>query len=123
MSAPKKKPNPGSDEAVASGCKCAVIDNDHGRGAYLVKGEPVFWIAETCQMHCGKEEEVSVPKKATRVYRVTVKAFAEAWTLYYDEWCKPGGTTKAWQASLLSRGEAITKADLLARRRSKKAKR
>lgn len=25
------KPNPGSDEARAAGCKCAVLDNNHGK--------------------------------------------------------------------------------------------
>jgi hypothetical protein len=25
-------PNPGSDEALAAGCTCPVIDNGHGRG-------------------------------------------------------------------------------------------
>lgn len=28
----KREPNPGSDEAIASGCTCPVIDNGHGRG-------------------------------------------------------------------------------------------
>lgn len=25
-------PNPGSDEAIAAGCRCPVLDNAHGRG-------------------------------------------------------------------------------------------
>ncbi len=28
---PKTKMNPGSDEALDAGCRCAVIDNNHGR--------------------------------------------------------------------------------------------
>lgn len=28
-------PNPGSDEAVAMGCRCAVLDNGHGRQPYM----------------------------------------------------------------------------------------
>lgn len=41
--------NPGSDEAVKRGCKCARMDNAHGRG-YM--GQPgVFVISEECPLH------------------------------------------------------------------------
>lgn len=43
-----KQPNPGSDEAIAAGCICAVMDNNHGRfapwppnGWYVTEGCPV----------------------------------------------------------------------------------
>lgn len=45
----KKSPNPGSDEAIAQGCKCPVIDNCHGKG-YM--GIPdVFVYTENCPIH------------------------------------------------------------------------
>ena len=48
-------PTPGSDEAIKQGCICPVIDNGHGRGAFIdEKGEPQFWIREDCSLH-GKE--------------------------------------------------------------------
>ena len=47
--------NPGSDEAIAAGCRCPCLDNGHGRG-YLggVKddqGQTVFVISENCPIH------------------------------------------------------------------------
>lgn len=48
------KPNPGSDEAVAGGCTCPVLDNGHGTG-YM--GNPqMFWVSELCPMH-GEEDD------------------------------------------------------------------
>jgi len=42
-------PNPGSDEALALGCKCAVLDNAHGRG-YM--GRPgLFVMTASCPLH------------------------------------------------------------------------
>lgn len=44
-----KKPNPGSDEAIAMGCTCPVLDNGHGRG-YM--GQPgIFVYIEGCPLH------------------------------------------------------------------------
>lgn len=43
--------NPGSDEAVAQGCTCPVMDNGHGRGAYQIDGVWQFWIAFGCPLH------------------------------------------------------------------------
>ena len=43
-------PNPGSDEALAIGCKCPVMDNCHGKG-YLVAGSGSFCIREDCPVH------------------------------------------------------------------------
>lgn len=49
------KPNPGSNEAIAAGCTCPVLDNGHGRGAYggakLDNGKPIFWIMQDCPLH------------------------------------------------------------------------
>lgn len=45
-------PAPGSAEASAAGCKCPVIDNGRGRGAYVgPDGKPLFWLAEDCPLH------------------------------------------------------------------------
>lgn len=44
------KPNPGSDEARALGCRCPVIDNAHGRGLPYPDG-PSFWINAECALH------------------------------------------------------------------------
>jgi hypothetical protein len=42
-------PNPGSDEALARGCLCAVLDNCHGRHAPY---PPDGWvITEGCPVH------------------------------------------------------------------------
>lgn len=43
---------PGSKLAVKKGCKCPVIDNGHGRGAYTdEKGIPQYWMSEGCPIH------------------------------------------------------------------------
>lgn len=45
-------PPPGSDEAVAAGCRCAVEDNGHGKGAYRdANGAPLYWISADCPLH------------------------------------------------------------------------
>lgn len=41
--------SPGSDEAIAKGCICAVLDNGRGKGAYGKPGQ--FWITEGCPLH------------------------------------------------------------------------
>jgi hypothetical protein len=43
--------NPGSPEAVQSGCTCPVLDNGRGRGAYQVGGVWVHWINGDCPLH------------------------------------------------------------------------
>jgi hypothetical protein len=50
-----KSPNPGSPEAREAGCRCPILDNNHGRGAYRdPDGTPQFWIVEHCPMHGAK---------------------------------------------------------------------
>ena len=45
-------PNPGSSEAVESGCTCPVLDNGRGRGALESEdGKPMFWITAGCPLH------------------------------------------------------------------------
>lgn len=55
-------PNPGSKEAQEAGCRCPVLDNGFGRGAYLDKdGKPLFWYSCDCPIHghllTAKDEE------------------------------------------------------------------
>jgi hypothetical protein len=43
------KPKPGSDEARTQGCKCPVLDNNHGK---LAPWPPDgWWITEGCPLH------------------------------------------------------------------------
>jgi hypothetical protein len=44
-------PNPGSEEALAQGCICAVLDNNHGR--WPVGGPNDWWITKGCPVHTG----------------------------------------------------------------------
>jgi hypothetical protein len=47
-------PNPGSDEAIADGCTCPIIDNAHGAGFPLrANGEPSigFYMNADCPLH------------------------------------------------------------------------
>lgn len=45
------EPNPGSAEARARGCTCAVIDNHYGRGRYG-DGERYGWfMSGDCPLH------------------------------------------------------------------------
>ena len=54
-------PNPGSDEALASGCTCAVLDNAHGKG-FPYKGGTSFWITEGCPVHFPKSDTAKDPR-------------------------------------------------------------
>lgn len=40
-------PKPGSDEAVALGCACPVLDNGHGKG----RADGNFWVNGDCPLH------------------------------------------------------------------------
>lgn len=42
-------PNPGSDAALAQGCLCPILDNEHGRG-YMGQ-EGIFAMAVDCPLH------------------------------------------------------------------------
>jgi hypothetical protein len=44
-------PNPGSPEAIALNCACAVIDNNHGAG-----NAGLFWVNEACLLHGTKHD-------------------------------------------------------------------
>lgn len=59
------KHNPGSDEAIAAGCKCPVLDNAHGRG-YLggvkdERGQTVYVYNFDCPVHA-KEKRMKSRK-------------------------------------------------------------
>lgn len=45
-------PSPGSDEALALGCRCPVLDNSYGKG-YLCSGN-VFVMSNDCPLHGSK---------------------------------------------------------------------
>ena len=63
----RKHPPPGSDNARAEGCRCAVMDNRRGRGIYNDKnGEPMFVISEACPMHGGGDALSETEAKETR---------------------------------------------------------
>jgi hypothetical protein len=51
-------PNPGSDEAVAAGCTCPVMDNARGRGIPIATDEGelqiAYWINGNCPIHGNK---------------------------------------------------------------------
>ena len=48
-------PNPGSTEAIEQGCKCPVLDNNHGTGLpYGKDGELTFWYSSDCPLHTSK---------------------------------------------------------------------
>ena len=44
------EPNPGSQEAVESGCTCPIMDNHHGEGIPY-HGKREWWIASDCPLH------------------------------------------------------------------------
>lgn len=50
MKAPDR-PNPGSDEAIALGCTCPVMDNAHGDGIDDGEGGRLFWKRAGCPLH------------------------------------------------------------------------
>lgn len=47
----REVPNPGSDEALADGCLCPVIDNGHGRGLDVGRPERQFIFDGHCRLH------------------------------------------------------------------------
>jgi len=49
MSSERCTPAPGSKEAIKRHCKCAVLDNDHGRGGR--GGGAIFVINGNCPLH------------------------------------------------------------------------
>lgn len=54
----KKIPNPGSKEAQAQGCTCAIMDNHYGEG-FKVRGKIQWWIDEECPIHGEKDASSS----------------------------------------------------------------
>lgn len=60
------QPKPGSDEAIASGCTCPVMDNGHGRGFMGMTG--VFVYNVDCRFHNPRYDdgEAAVPGIDTR---------------------------------------------------------
>lgn len=51
----KTIPNPGSDTAIKQGCKCAIMDNNYGRGRDTGSiHKPVFVVTLSCPLHGDK---------------------------------------------------------------------
>ncbi len=48
-------PNPGSDEAVAQGCLCPVLDNNHG--VFAPQPDEGWVFSEDCPIHQGELDE------------------------------------------------------------------
>ena len=45
-------PTPGSAEAIAAGCMCPVLDNNHGKfPVFELDGQPCWWKTEGCPIH------------------------------------------------------------------------
>lgn len=42
---------PGSDAAIALGCRCPTMDNARGRGAYFDGDTWQFWVNGDCPVH------------------------------------------------------------------------
>lgn len=52
MTSQSDLPNPGSKEALARGCTCPVLDNNHGAGIKLSESDmPTFWFNPNCPVH------------------------------------------------------------------------
>lgn len=49
------KPNPGTQEAIKSGCTCPVMDNNHGKGIPIPGKDGTiqtgFWMSGDCPLH------------------------------------------------------------------------
>lgn len=55
-------PNPGSDEAVAAGCTCPVLDNNRGKRApfpsLIIAGADGWWVSGDCRIHSPTRKQV-----------------------------------------------------------------
>jgi hypothetical protein len=49
------KPNPGTKEAIESGCICPVLDNNHGKGIPIKTKDGTiqtgYWMDNACPIH------------------------------------------------------------------------
>lgn len=45
------KLNPGSKEAINKGCKCPVLDNNHGEGFGGIGDDALFYMSGDCPIH------------------------------------------------------------------------
>jgi hypothetical protein len=52
-------PSPGSDEAVAFGCKCPVDINNQGQGITGSDGKTMWWLKGDCPIHGDEERDMS----------------------------------------------------------------
>ncbi len=63
-----RRPNPGSDKAIALGCTCAVLDNAHGKGYMGQKG--VFVMSADCKLHEARLKKANENKADATVAEV-----------------------------------------------------
>lgn len=54
---PDRTPNPGSRAALKAGCRCAVLDNNHGEHAPWPPDG--WWINTECPVHGHPQEQPS----------------------------------------------------------------
>lgn len=53
-----EKPVPGSDMAIAQGCTCPVLDNNHGAfPPFEIEGEGAWYMVEGCPVHAPEAAE------------------------------------------------------------------
>lgn len=57
---PDQTPPPGSDEAVAQGCTCPILDNAHGKGYYGMAG--IYVLNAECPLHSSEPEPEPEPE-------------------------------------------------------------
>lgn len=48
---PWARPTPGSEEARAKGCRCPVLDNEHGRGYLGLGVKGIYVVVQGCPLH------------------------------------------------------------------------
>lgn len=58
---PSGTPNPGSAEAIEQGCKCPILDNNHGRFAPWPPDG--WWNAGNCPVHPITKDAESDPER------------------------------------------------------------
>ena len=56
-----KLPVPGTEEAIAAGCECPIMDNEHGRGYMGMPGMYVY--SSHCKIHDWGSQDARDPEK------------------------------------------------------------
>ena len=69
-------PNPGSDDAVALGCKCPVMDNCRGRGI-PTDGGVCFYYSDDCPMHGRAPMQAPAPDVRDEIAAILTRAMQD----------------------------------------------